>query len=365
MEKGKRPRVDRREAYSALPPPIPSLSAMKRLIRPLINPVACFNEFGGISCWKDLTHQQHLLSTGFCYPVLQGLRRMVQQDVISKNLTRDLTSDQMSLSNVRFDIEFPRFTFPWTAYSIGTGTSPIAVMRSGFEIHTRVIIVDVSRPDAIQPWDFTKSPNSGLQPSGTYPRFYAPDLSYPSGVGGAPYQTYEDIIDEAGPNALLVCRDISNPDEVMPLPHNNRQGVRILSDKTYIRRSRKVSSLAHPTSTTGTITAGDPSPVSAVDLQTAHFEKTDFDVDSLKVTVTLPWYKRTVEYDTPLFVTGPESEPIPSDNYRSLLGETFICMESWIVPKGYPQIPLSAGAPSYLYLDRPASSMQPMPHLFE
>lgn len=88
---------------------------MRRVMRPLMPPRSCYNNFGGFSCWKDLTKMQHLNSSGFCFPILQGLRRFSQQDYIENNLNRTSTNDSMTLSNVRFDIEFPRYIFPFTS----------------------------------------------------------------------------------------------------------------------------------------------------------------------------------------------------------------------------------------------------------
>lgn len=202
-----------------------------------------------------------------------------------------------------------------------------------------MIIVDVTRTDSLVPWNFAVNPSAGEQSFGSYPRFYAPDPSYPAATGGAPYESYESITDSAGANALLVCRDISNPDEIMPMPHNSRQGVRILSDKWYVRRTRRLGNSESVATIAGTVVQQNvPLPAEEVDLTTTPSVRSDFQVQGLKFSITLPWFKRQVEYQNPLFVEGPEGGYLPSTDLRSNLGETFICMESWIVPLGLSQM---------------------------
>lgn len=292
----------------------------------------------------------------------------MQNDIVQNNGSRNTTRDSLSLSDVRFDFKFPRYIIPHEI-SLGTQQSSQAIFRNGFEVHTRLIVVDVSQVDDIIPWNFQSSPSSGDQPIGSYPQFYAPSLAHPRTSGGAPLIDFETINDNPGSNKLLVCRDISDPDEVMPLPHNSRNGVRILSDRRFVRRCKLIDrdNIVYPTE--GAIT-GETGAITDLNftIQSTGRTRSYFQIDALNISVNLPWYKRIVEYKNPMFFQDPELPPTdpprPEEDLRSLLGETFICIENWVVPVGEHTHEVDgSNLGNYVWLDHPASSFENMPHI--
>lgn len=69
-----------------------------------------------------------------------------------------------------------------------------------------------------------------------------------------------------------------------------------------------------------------------------------------------------------MFFRNPELPPTdplqPQEDLRSLLGETFICIENWVVPVGeHTHEHNNSGLGNYVWMDYPASSFENMPHI--